>query len=204
MTKKVSTKQNLIEAAMLLFGQQGFDATSLREICRKAGANNAAINYHFGDKCGLYQAVLEHLMQECVAFRPQALEGSATARLRKLIELSLTDVFQDRGNLQEKFIFREIANPSEALLGLLREPLQAIFGQFLELVHELSPVELEQRQAELIVLSIFGQVDYYRVFYKFVPELIGSEAAEELSLSVLTEHITDFSLKAICSAPQTK
>lgn len=185
---------------MVLFGEQGYDATSLREICREAGANNAAINYHFGDKWGLYQAVLKSLIEECEVFKPQSLQGTPEEQLSKLIELSLTDVFQDRGNLQEKFIFREITNPSKTLLELVREPMQNIFNQFLSLVHILSKQRLTPQHANLIVLSIFGQIDYYRVFYRFIPELIGETGAEDLSLPVLTQHITQFSLDAIRQA----
>ena len=49
----------MLEAAGKLFAQHGSDATSVRDICLEAGANIAAVNYHFGDKRSLYRAVIE-------------------------------------------------------------------------------------------------------------------------------------------------
>ncbi|MEW6428314.1 MAG: TetR/AcrR family transcriptional regulator [Thermodesulfobacteriota bacterium] len=52
------TRQQLLDAAEELFAQQGYQATSLRQITGRAGANLAAVNYHFGSKEALIEAVL--------------------------------------------------------------------------------------------------------------------------------------------------
>jgi len=57
-----NTRDRLIKNAMEMFAEQGYDKTSVRELARKADANIAAINYHFGGKEGLYQAVLEYIV----------------------------------------------------------------------------------------------------------------------------------------------
>jgi AcrR family transcriptional regulator len=54
-----ATRAALIEAASPMFADHGFEATRIRDIADKARANVAAINYHFGSKMGLYQAVLK-------------------------------------------------------------------------------------------------------------------------------------------------
>lgn len=51
-------REALLLAATTLFAEQGVDATTTREICTAAGLNPGAIHYHFGDKDGLYRAVL--------------------------------------------------------------------------------------------------------------------------------------------------
>ena len=54
------TKTRLLEAAGEEFAEKGFEVARVRSICERAGANLAAVNYHFGDKEQLYvQAVLE-------------------------------------------------------------------------------------------------------------------------------------------------
>lgn len=55
---KVATKQRLIEAAEALFADEGFDRVSVRDITQKAGANVAAVNYHFGSREGLVAVVM--------------------------------------------------------------------------------------------------------------------------------------------------
>lgn len=59
-----ATRQALIEAGCLLFGQKGFYASSTREIAKAAGANQALIGFHFGGKDGLYSAVLDHVERQ--------------------------------------------------------------------------------------------------------------------------------------------
>lgn len=52
------TKSRILDAAELLFMEHGFEATSLRQLTAAAGVNLAAVNYHFGSKEELFQAVL--------------------------------------------------------------------------------------------------------------------------------------------------
>ncbi|HUP97662.1 MAG TPA: TetR/AcrR family transcriptional regulator [Usitatibacter sp.] len=52
------TKTRILDAAELLFMEHGFEATSLRQLTTAAGVNLAAVNYHFGSKEELFQAVL--------------------------------------------------------------------------------------------------------------------------------------------------
>jgi AcrR family transcriptional regulator len=55
---KIATKQRLVEAAEALFADEGFDRVSVRDITTKAGANVAAVNYHFGSREGLLAIVM--------------------------------------------------------------------------------------------------------------------------------------------------
>jgi AcrR family transcriptional regulator len=52
------TKQKILDTAERLFGEHGYDATSLRQIIAEAGVNLAAIHYHFGSK----QELLDELI----------------------------------------------------------------------------------------------------------------------------------------------
>ncbi|MYD72079.1 MAG: TetR/AcrR family transcriptional regulator [Acidobacteria bacterium] len=53
------TKERILDAAERLFGERGFASTSLRDITAGAGVNVASVNYHFGSKEALLEAVLE-------------------------------------------------------------------------------------------------------------------------------------------------
>ena len=54
---EMDTRERLLDAAQMLFVQHGIDATSLRSITAAAEANLASVNYHFGSKDALIQAV---------------------------------------------------------------------------------------------------------------------------------------------------
>ena len=56
----MSKKEIIIESAIKLFGTKGFDGTSVREIASDAKVNVAMINYYFGSKEKLFEAVVEY------------------------------------------------------------------------------------------------------------------------------------------------
>src|ERR1700745_4534614 len=53
------TQLQLLEAAGQEFAEKGFERTTAKEICERAGINTAAVNYYFGGIEGLHAAVLE-------------------------------------------------------------------------------------------------------------------------------------------------
>src|SRR5580658_4493065 len=73
-----ATRARLIESAGHVFAEHGFQAATVRDICTRAGANIAAVNYHFRDKAGLYLAVLRHSMT-AGASHPEPRDAAALA-----------------------------------------------------------------------------------------------------------------------------
>ncbi|MBQ5586221.1 MAG: TetR/AcrR family transcriptional regulator [Selenomonadaceae bacterium] len=57
------TRERLLECAGILAAQKGFSLVTSKEICQMAGTNLAAINYHFGSREGLYEALLYQIHQ---------------------------------------------------------------------------------------------------------------------------------------------
>lgn len=57
------TRNRLLEAALLVFAEKGFDGAGIRDIAALAKANSAMVQYHFGGKEGLYQAALRHTFE---------------------------------------------------------------------------------------------------------------------------------------------
>ncbi len=54
------TRSRLLQAAELLFIERGYEALSLRQVTARAGANLAAVNYHFGSKDAMLKELLSH------------------------------------------------------------------------------------------------------------------------------------------------
>lgn len=62
-SRAVLTKDKLLEVAIDAFANAGYEGVGTRELAERAGTNLSAIRYHFGDKEGLYQAVIQHISQ---------------------------------------------------------------------------------------------------------------------------------------------
>ena len=72
------TREAIIKAAVHLFAEKGFDGTSVRDIVTKARVNQAAINYHFKSKDGLYLEVLKTAFERLTTdagFDPEKLKS---------------------------------------------------------------------------------------------------------------------------------
>jgi AcrR family transcriptional regulator len=93
MTKRSSdnTRLALLRAAEPLFAERGVDAVSLREVSVAAGqANNSAVGYHFGDREGLVDAILERHstpIQARYLAELEALERHDALSLRAVVEI---------------------------------------------------------------------------------------------------------------------
>ena len=61
--RSTPTRQAILDTAECLFAQQGHEATSMRQITGAAGVNLASVNYHFGSKESLVQAVLKRRLE---------------------------------------------------------------------------------------------------------------------------------------------
>lgn len=85
-------QEKLLDAAELLFAERGFDSVSLREITSKAGANVAAVNYHFGGKENLINAVMGRHAMPINAERIELLDG-LLSRKKKPTVREVVDAF---------------------------------------------------------------------------------------------------------------
>ncbi|MEY4748777.1 MAG: hypothetical protein RIQ60_991 [Pseudomonadota bacterium] len=135
------SRERLLQAALSLFAGQGYARTSTREIAELAGANLAAISYYFGDKAGLYRAVLfelrEHPHQNPARFSAsemslaEALRGYFAAYVeplrqgdaaRQCMKLQLRELLEPTGLWQAEISDAQ-RGTHDALLEVLRRQL---------------------------------------------------------------------------------
>ena len=107
-------------AAERLFAERGIDAVSIRDITNEAGANSAAIHYHFGSKTALITAILDWRAADIAARRSEWLfriEAAAAPTLREVIEafvVPTAELAADEdggGRYHIGFIAAVLANP---------------------------------------------------------------------------------------------
>src|SRR3954463_7032850 len=92
----LETRARLLNAAARLFADRGFAKVTVRDICRKARANVAAVNYHFGGKVGLYHEVLQSAVRTMQGTTEAARDAGAglppEQQLRAYVEVFLQRV----------------------------------------------------------------------------------------------------------------
>lgn len=179
------TRQALIRAGLDLFGRNGFDATSTREIAQAAGVNSAGIAYHFGGKDGLRQACVEAIiarMQGVLAGGAPAVSmaleagdrDAAAEQLLALIDRVVTFLTTvPDSEVLARFVVREMLTPSPAF--------EAIYGGLFEPVHHrvcqvwaaATGMEPEAPATKLAVFAAIGQVFYFRIARPAVTRRLG-------------------------------
>jgi AcrR family transcriptional regulator len=83
-------REKILEAGLELFGERGFEASSIAEIGRRAGITKSVMYHYFGSKAGLYEAVLEAQTQDLLdAVSASVPEDPGAPRLRRGIDTYL-------------------------------------------------------------------------------------------------------------------
>jgi TetR/AcrR family transcriptional regulator, regulator of cefoperazone and chloramphenicol sensitivity len=196
------TRARLLEEGRKLFAAQGFRRVTVREICTAAGANVAAINYHFGDKLGLYREVLQSaiaVMQESTELARQAGEGgSSEQKLRAFIRAFLQRLGQVKDPWIHQLMTHEMAQPTEALDEVIQRVIVPRIDYMRELVTDILGVPADDERVLRCVLSVQSQFHAAManpVSRRLVPGFTGDPEAVDR----LAQHIADFSIGGIRS-----
>ncbi len=204
MDNQECTKIRLLEAAGEEFACKGFDAARVRTICEKAGANVAAVNYHFGDKGQLYVESVLHAhrcgVDPCAG--DLGPDGDPAEQLRSFVHDFLKHVLavNDPEDWRHRLILRELLHPTAASDVLIREVIRPKFERLEQIVGRFCP-DADERKRHVLAFSIIGQCLHYRMARPITERLIGREAYHALDLDFLTEHITSFCLAALGAVP---
>lgn len=139
--RSASTRRRILDAAETQFGERGFAATSLRTVTEAAGANVAAVSYHFGSKEGLLRAVVARVMvpvNDERRRRLDELEAGGTAPsvpelIRSFVEpaVNLTVDGDPRSPEVARFIGRVISEPDPQIRQLFATEVDPVEGRYL-------------------------------------------------------------------------
>jgi len=192
----------LLEAAGEIFAEFGYRAATIRQICEKAGANIAAVNYHFGDKEKLYIAVLRSVPKahlEKYRADPGLPPGATPEqKLRAYIQSLLQRVFDEgRPGWHTKILAREMIEPTRALDTLVEEVARPVHQELALIVRDFLGLEATQETVRLCALSVMSQCVYYHHARSVIQRLYPEESYGAKDVAGLVEHITQFSLGAL-------
>lgn len=200
------TRKRLIEAAGEVFARHGYRAATIREICRRAKASVSAVNYHFRDKEGLYEAVFEYAHRWAVEKYPHdlGLEDSPTPeeRLQAFIcSFLLRGLGDGLPAWHGKLVALETVAPSgvwdkvaETVIRPMDEYLEGIIRELFQ--KENPSQEVNDDAVRLCRMNVVGQC-LFQLHARQVMQVECSNRLEPSQIVAIAQQIFRFSLGGV-------
>jgi AcrR family transcriptional regulator len=201
------TRTALLDAALICFGEHGFDGTSIRMVADRAGRPFSLISHHFGGKEGLYLEAFKLIFQ-----RPNLMplagkepdprpvnRAEAIQQFREtmhlLYTLSSRPIFMPNPlDVAARSLFlREMQSPRHEVLELLKEVMSPWKEQILACIHLLRP-ELKEPEVAFFGSAILGQAIVHGLTQVLLEAIWGPN---RLSQFKSAEMLTEFMLNGL-------
>ena len=196
------TRQNILKAAIALFAERGYEGTSIRAIVSKARVNQAAINYHFKGKEGLYFEVLKVAFEGYLRLdnfdlkrlkdmpREEALRSFVHQQLRPLLA-------RDQMSRYIRIFAWENVRPSRVLTNFVSTGAMPFLDSATELVRHFLPGDTSDQDAMCAAVSLMGQCSVFvRNREQFTKPPFNLKI-DEAFVARLTDFISDLALKGM-------
>lgn len=198
-----ATEIRILETAGHVFSETGFQAAKVRDICARAGVNLAAVNYHFGDKLGLYKEVLSYaacMAGDAAKFDPALPGRTPEAKLRGFVYGLLKHMYgEDRPAWPVRLMTHELAQPTPAFDGVVDQIMRPRHDAVRALVASVIDRPIDDRQTRLCTQSIMGQIIVYAHGREVLKRLWPDFQFTPEALDEIADHIAFFSCAGMLS-----
>jgi AcrR family transcriptional regulator len=148
MIEKVDTKSRILDAAEKLFGMNGFEGTSLRDITTAADVNLAAINYHFQTKDSLIDAIVARRIEPVNKKRLELLDAAGTnPAVEQILTAFMAPVIRVKTDAVVPLMGRIFSNPELFVERVFHKHLAPVSQRFVQALSQALP---DLSQAELL------------------------------------------------------
>ena len=189
-----------------MFAERGFAKVTVRDICRRARANVAAVNYHFGGKLGLYQEVIRSAMREMQATTDAARDAGdrqpPEQQLRTYIDVFMHRVVGSRDNWIHPLMMQEISDPTPAFDLVINEVIRPRLAYLFGIIAQLTGCPVDDARVARCAMSV--QVQCLALLHNPMAGRINPafERTPE-TLDAMADHIARFSLFGIREIART-
>ena len=198
--RDTETRDRLLKAAERLFADRGFKKVTVRDICRAARANVAAVNYHFGDKAGLYREVLQSAIDGMRETNDEARRAgtgqSADEQLRRYIAVFARRVLGAGSDTVYKLVNREMNDPTPAFDALVEQGLRPRIDYLAGLIGDIIGCAPTDQRVLRCVASVQMQMIAY-LPNPMAARLGFPNKPTAANLAEIAEHLAQFSLAGV-------
>jgi AcrR family transcriptional regulator len=195
------TRERIMKAAERLFAERGYDGTSIRAIVARAHVNQAAINYHFEGKDGLYREVLRAafrgLTEDQLAHAGEASGMSREEALAAFVRRQLRPLqARDEASRHIRIFNWETVRPTPVFRKLLSEEAAPFMGVATDLVRRFLP-DADHRTLVVAAIWLLGQCS---IFVRNREQLAGPPvelAFEESAVGWLAQTISRWTIDGL-------
>ncbi len=173
-----ATREKLLTCAGQLIAANGYEATTSKEICRLAGTNLAAVNYHFGSRDGLYEELLRlvhrHLMNLDAIQDIEASDAAPREKIRRFLAIFLRQTLIEN-SWQLRVWARELLHPSPMFARAVTQNIVPKRDLMLKIFAEYTGLSVEDTRLRGVVISFMApfvavflvqQDSHYEVVYE--------------------------------------
>jgi TetR/AcrR family transcriptional regulator, regulator of cefoperazone and chloramphenicol sensitivity len=201
-SRDADTRQRLLAAAETLFGARGYANVTVRDLCREAAANIAAVNYHFGDKLGLYreliQGALDQVRSGDVTIMAPA-GSTAEEKLRHYVRAFVPRVARPEARTAaiQRIMQHEMLEPTPLAPWIASQVILPRIDYLAAVITELLGEAANHETVRRCVYSLHAQCVFYmphRIRDIVFPEL---REATRREVEEVADHIIEFSLAGI-------
>ncbi len=188
-----NSKQRILKVAVKLFAQQGFDGTSIRQICKEAQANICMISYFWGGKQELYNGIIEDLVLKQTEYaktfldfnlEPSSLDKKSQINLLTTIVDKIIDFFYSDKISKDMLIFLLKAQQNEKLA--INSPAFIYLRKLIGTIFNKS-----ENDREIIFKTVFilSQINSPRILHNFSLSQLGQDDFIQEDIKIIKENV---------------
>jgi TetR/AcrR family transcriptional regulator, regulator of cefoperazone and chloramphenicol sensitivity len=192
------TRVSLLEAAIRLFGEHGYDAVSTRDIADFAAANIGSIAYHFGGKPGLRLACADHVIElvrneigmnfkrQPPPMTPDVAEMTLVNTMNTFIRFWVANPGMRHAVV---FMAREMLNPGEVSDLIYKNWMRPMHERLCAMFSAITGMDADSERLKVIVFSMTGSAFHYRIAMPFVQRRLEWDVMGDKEVDRLCDHL---------------
>ncbi|RZB37497.1 MAG: hypothetical protein SRB2_01041 [Desulfobacteraceae bacterium Eth-SRB2] len=193
------TRSRILDSACEVFAEKGYQGAKVADICIRAGANVAAVNYYFGDKAALYSEAWQETFKKFAGPKPPDSTITSPEEQLQIYIHSLIQNFteqSDQGQFTRLYLM-ELANPTGLIHDIWHDLIEPRRQIVIGIIRKIMGTKATDETVLFCEMSIINQCRVLLTIRRSDLEyLLGQSLSQDL-IKRMADHITCFSLAGI-------